>query len=257
MNKGMRFYFGYDIDKKERAKLIKEAGFDCVITSNDKKYQALNGTLKFQVKQIKKYGLSPSSLHMRYESEDLPDFWKEGKKGELLKKILIQDVKNAYKYGFSCVVVHLVGEYSEIGKTRLLKVLDICQKLNIPLAIENIGYKKLLIDVFDNISHPMLKACFDVGHQNFVDKDFDMTQFCDEKIIALHLHNNNGLQDQHSLAGNIDWEELGSKLKNHTDISLDFELKGGMPNLSPQEYLKKAKEIADILEKSILKKNIS
>jgi len=251
MHKGVRFFFGYNINKNLRAKLIKDAGFDSVITSNDKKYQSLNGSLRFQVNQFKKYGLRPSSLHMRYESEELPYFWKEGKMGDKLKKRLIQDVKNANKYGFTCVVVHLIGEYSMIGEKRLLEVLKVCQKFNIPLAIENIGEKKVFIDTLKNISHPMLKVCFDAGHQNFIDKDFDVIDYCDKKIIALHLHNNDGVTDQHSLVGNIDWVNLGKKLKNHKEISLDFELKGGLPNLSPQEYLAKAKEIADSLEKTI------
>lgn len=254
MNKGVRFYFGYDIDKRLRAKLIKEAGFDSVITSYDKKYQKVNGSLRFQAKEIKKYGLRPSSLHFRYETEDLPDFWEEGKKGEKAKKSLIQDVKNAKKYGFTCVVVHLAGTYSSIGEKRLLEVLEICQKINIPLAIENIGEAELFITVHEKISHPMLKVCFDVGHQNVFDKDFDVVDYCDEKIITLHLHNNDGTADQHSLVGNIDWEKLGEKLKNHKDISLDFELKGGLPHLSTEEYLKEVKKLADVLEHYIQNK---
>ena len=254
MNKGIRFYFGYNIDKKLRAKLISSAGFNNIITSDDKKYKKTNGSLKFQVKQAKKYGLSLSSLHMQYETNDLPNFWKEGKKGEKLKKILLKDVKNAKKYGFTCVVVHLVGEYSIFGEKRLLEVLDFCKKLNIPLAIENIGEKKLFIDVLNNISHPMLKVCFDVGHQNFIDKDFDIVKNYDDKIIALHIHNNNGVIDQHALTGTIDWKELGKKLSNHKNISLDFELKEPLPNHTPEEYLIKAKEIADTLEQYIQNK---
>lgn len=253
MHKGMRFYFGYKIDKKQRAKLIKDAGFDSVITSNDKKYQKLNGSLRFQVKQFKKHGLRPSSLHMRYETEDLPYFWLQGRKGEKLKKTLIQDVKHAKKFGFNCVVVHLIGSYSEVGKERLLKVLEICQKLNIPLAVENIGEKEIFNDVLKNISHPMLKICFDVGHQNFVDKNFDVVKNYDKSIIALHLHNNNGEKDQHTIYGTVDWASLGRKLKNHKDISLDFELNGGCPSLSAEEYLQKAKLIADVIEQNILK----
>lgn len=252
MEKGMRFYFGYNIKKNKRALLIKQAGFDRVITSNDKKYQKINGTLRFQVKQILKHGLKPSSLHMRYETEELPFFWQKGKKGAKLTKTLIKDVKNAKKYGFTCVVVHLAGEYSIIGENRFLKVLNVCQKLNIPLAIENIGEKNIFLDIHKNIQHPMLKVCFDSGHQNFIDKDYDIIQNFDDKIIALHLHNNDGNTDQHTLEGTINWQGLGKKLKNHKDISLDFELKGGLKQLSAEEYLKKAKEIADILENTIL-----
>ena len=33
MDKGISFYFGYDIPPEERIELIKKAGFNCVITS--------------------------------------------------------------------------------------------------------------------------------------------------------------------------------------------------------------------------------
>lgn len=87
MNKGICFYFGYlDCSVEERVKAIKDAGFDCVITNADKKLNYQNGTIKKQVKLFKKYGLELSSLHMRYNKEDLPNFWLNNKKGAWLEK---------------------------------------------------------------------------------------------------------------------------------------------------------------------------
>lgn len=48
MDKGISFYFGYDIPPEERIELIKKAGFNCVITSCDKKFDAENGSLSSQ-----------------------------------------------------------------------------------------------------------------------------------------------------------------------------------------------------------------
>ncbi len=115
MDKGISFYFGFKVDPEKRAELIKKAGFDCVTTSADKKFIKQNGKIRNQVKIFKKYGLKLSSLHMTYNSEDLHYFWENCKFGEKLKKNLIKDVKIAKKYGFKCVVVHLLGEYSSIG----------------------------------------------------------------------------------------------------------------------------------------------
>lgn len=39
MNKGISFYFGYYELPELRAKMIKEAGFDCIITSADNKFK--------------------------------------------------------------------------------------------------------------------------------------------------------------------------------------------------------------------------
>lgn len=252
MNKGIAFYFGYLIQPEERVKLIKDAGFDSVITTNDKRWEWQNGSLRQQIKLLKKYGLKWTSLHMGYIREELPAFWKEGKLGERLKKDLIKDVKLAKKYGFTCVVVHLVGEYSKLGESRLLEVLKFCEKLKVPLAIENLSQLDLFKAVFENIKHPMLKFCLDIGHNNAYTPDFDYFKDYDDKLITLHLHNNDGTGDQHTLYGNVDWEKLGKNLKNHKDISLDFELiPKNQPPLTAQEFLQKAKELADNLEKYI------
>ena len=99
MDKGISFYFGFQMDAELRAKKIKEAGFDCVITSADKKFDKQNGNISKQVKLFRKYGLKLSSLHMAYNSEDLHYFWEDCKQGDRLKKNLIKDVKIAKKYG--------------------------------------------------------------------------------------------------------------------------------------------------------------
>lgn len=249
MNKGISFYFGYDIKPKERVKLLKEAGFDSVITTDDKRWRFQNGSLRQQIKLLKQQGLKWTSLHMGYLKKELPALWQKGKLGEKLKKNLIKDVRKAKKYNFTCVVVHLAGEYSQVGENRLLEVLEVCEKLNIPLAIENLSNFALFKQVFENIKHPMLKFCLDIGHNNAYTPDVDFFKTYGDKLITLHLHNNDGSCDQHTLYGNVDWKKLGKNLKNHKEISLDFELipKNPLP-LTAEEFLKKAKDLADQLE---------
>ena len=123
MNKGISFYFGYDIEYKKRSRMIKDAGFDCVITSADKRFNESNGTIKQQVKIFNKVGLKVSSLHMRYNELELVNFFFNNKIGDKLEKTLINDLKLAKKYGFNCVVVHLEGEFNEVGKERIKRIL--------------------------------------------------------------------------------------------------------------------------------------
>lgn len=227
MDKGISFYFGFISNIRERARKIKEAGFDCVITNADKKYNYQNGSISKQVKAIKRAGLKLSSLHMRYTKAELPNFWKEGRKGEKLKRNLIKDVKIAHKYGFKCVVVHLVGEYSKVGKKRLLEVLNLCEKLNVPLAIENLGDNKIFVDTFKNINHKMLKFNWDVGHNNCYDREYDYIENYGDKLISLHLSDNNGERDEHTLtcfSGTINWDKKAKQLAEFKNISLDYEI---------------------------------
>ncbi len=255
MNKGISFYFGYNVEPFKRAQMIKQAGFDCVITSADEKFKKQNYSIKKQVAIFKKVGLKLSSLHMAYDTVNLHYFWENCKFGEKLKKMLIKDVKIAKKYGFSCVVVHLLGEYSKVGERRLKQVLDTCQKLNIELAIENIDCQKLFLDVFKNIKHKYMKFCYDSGHNSVFDPDFDYLNEFGDKLVALHLHDNNGKADEHTLSkisASVNWDKIASQLSKHTNISLDYELFGrGNNKFSAEEFLKEAKAQADALEQKI------
>lgn len=230
---GISFYFGYNLPPELRAKMIKESGFDTIITTADKRLNKQNGTIKEQIKLFKKYNLKPSSLHMTYDAKDLPYFWTRGIKGTIMTKRLKKDVKLAHKYGFNSVVVHLFGEYSKIGERRILNVLKLCEKLDIPLAIENINCQKLFYDVFENINHKYLKVCYDSGHNNIFDKDFDYLTKYGDKLVALHLHDNMGVNDDNTLNifGTINWDEIAKKLAKLPPINLDYELlmryKGG------------------------------
>ena len=259
MRKGISFYFGFDNNIEERVKMIKDAGFDSVMTNADKKFNHQNGTIKKQCKLFKKYGLKLSSLHFQYENKNLHYFWESGEFGEKLKKKLIKDIKIAKKYGFSCVVVHLKGEYSKIGEKRLNEVLEVCSKLNVMLAIENIDCQSVFLETFKNIKHDMLKFCYDSGHNNVFDKDFDYLELFKDKLITLHLHDNDGKIDQHTLNkfGSINWDDIAKKLakcNNVLDvISLDYEVlcKSG-ELIDCQECLLEIKKQADELEEKII-----
>ena len=225
--KGICSYFGYPLKIGEYQKLIKQCGFDCVITNADKKFDFQNGKIGKQIKFCKKYNLQLSSLHMAYHGNDLKKFWQDCAYGDMLEKKLIKDVKIAHRYGFNCVVVHLEGEKSQVGLDRLKRVLVVCKKYNIPLALENIGFYELLKYCFDNIQDDNLKLCFDIGHQNCFDIRHDILDEFGDKLIALHLHSNNGEYDEHTLNkyGNIDWQNFAKKLaKLNPNINLDYEI---------------------------------
>lgn len=284
MNKGICFHFGYVYDDiEEQVKAIKDAGFDCVMTNPDPAMNKENGTIKKQVKLFRKYGLKLSSLHSRYRRVELPHFFKDDKIGAKLEKNLIKDVKIAKKYGFTCVVVHVKGETSQIGLERLKRVLKLCEKLNIPLALENLSNNASCLEfMFKNINSDYLKFCWDVGHNNAFTPDIDFATIYKDKLITLHLHDNLGSKitdeelakmgykniykngesrkynpDMHTLNkyGNINWEEIAKKLSNvGNDLNLDYEvMMAYRKNETPKEVLNEVFSQACELEKLIEK----
>ena len=257
MNIGITFHFGFNgLTVKESIKSIKDAGFDCILTSADRSFKQNNGSIKSQIHYMKKYKLAPSSLHMRYKSSELPNFWLDNEIGTKLEKALIKDLKIAKKYGFSCVVVHLVGEYSQVGEDRLKRVLGYSRKLNVPLAIENINQQKIFLETMEHFKdEEYMKMCYDSGHNHTFDPDYDFFEKFSDKIIALHLHDNDGTADQHTLNkfGTTDWKWLAKKLA-HTGIeNLDYELLlYKKPDMEKDEVLnecyKQGLELAKMIE---------
>jgi len=275
MNKGICFHFGYVYEHiEQQVRDIQNAGFDCVMTCADKNFNKENGTIKKQVKLFKKYKLKLSSLHMRYKRQELPEFWKNSKVGKKIEKDLINDVKIAAKYGFTCVVVHLYGEPNEVGINRLNRVLKVCEKKNVPLALENLNKNfNLLKFCFNNIKSNYLKVCFDSGHQNCFEPEIDHLTIFKDRIIALHLHDNLGenrnddqvkgfkikkeTTDMHTLNkyGNINWNKIAEKLsKVNNEINIDYEvMMVYRKNETSKEVLfevnKQADELIDMIEK--------
>ena len=226
MNKGISFYWGYEISHEERAKILNTIGFDCVITNADSKFNKQNGKISKQIKLFKQYNLNLSSLHMRYNAQDLPYFWTKSRKGNWMERRLIKDVKIASKYGFPYVVVHIKGIPAPIGLKRIERILKICDKYNIDLAIENTENLACFNYVFDNIKHKHLKFCYDSGHANCFHPEIDFFKLLGDKLVCLHLHDNMGVNDDHTLNkyGTIDWDNLAKQLAQiNFNGNLDYE----------------------------------
>lgn len=257
MDKGISFYFGYNIPPEERIKMIKDAGFNCVMTSCDKKYNFENGALRSQIKLFNKYAIKLTSLHLSYNTLNLHYFWEVGSRGERIAKKTIREIKLAHKYNIKNVVIHFAGMYSSIGERRLYRILNFCDKLDVNLAVENINYPHLFADIFDNIHHEKLKFCYDSGHNNVFDKSTDYLLKYGDKLVALHLHDNNGREDEHTitqLSGTLDWGKIASRLSELNDISLDYETINRVmkhKDIPAKIFLKYVKKHADELENKI------
>lgn len=241
MDKGISFYWGFDTNLNERAKLLNSIGFNCVITNTDLKFKKQNGTIRQQMKLFNQYNLKLSTLHMRYNAQDLPYFWTRSRKGNWMERRLIKDVKTASKYGCKYVVTHLKGIPSKVGLDRLNRVLKVCEKYNTSLAIENTENIACFMHTFDNIKHKHLKFCYDSGHAHCFNPDIDFLTLFADKLVCLHLHDNMGKNDDHTLNkyGTINWDKIAQKLAQiNFDGSLDYE------TLMLAEHNETAKEVA-------------
>lgn len=256
MIKGICEYFGVKAPMKERLNKIKEYGFDAIITSADKKFDKTNGPLKKRVNYAKKIGLQLSSLHSSYNEQSF-NFFLDNKIGNKVEKQLIKEVKKCCKYGFLCLVVHLYSNPSEIGLIRINRVLKVCEKYNVDLAVENIICPEVFNYVFENIQHKHLKMCYDSGHNNVFEKGREFFPEFNEKLVCLHLHDNFGEKDDHmpfNCGGQIDINKVANDLAKTKIENLDFEVLCHNKTLTTiDEILSKTIENAKYIENLIEK----
>ena len=100
------------------------------------------------------------------------------------------------------------------------------RKLDVPVANENINRPELFVKVMDTINDEYLKFCYDAGHNNVFDPEYDYLSKYGKRLIALHLHDNDGKTDQHTLNkyGTIDWDRIALLLSRCPNVNLDYEL---------------------------------
>lgn len=127
----------------------------------------------------------------------------------------------------------------ECIKRSLDELLPLAEKLGIVICIENIWHQlntpARLLAVKAEFPTDALGFCYDAGHANLMDKGRndpesnpykvwgDVPPAFDDQILEkilphvvnCHLHDNNGVSDQHRNIGhgNIDWDHISSLLK--------------------------------------------
>lgn len=146
--------------------------------------------------------------------------WEDDLTGHEYTERLITCIEDCVTYEIPTFVVHPTNgktplPVSNIGIERLKRIIDRAENLNINIALENMESPQYLEYVFSRIQSNRLGFCFDSGHHNLYSSDLDLLSLYGDKLMALHLHDNNGKDDMHALPflGNIDWDKLSEKLK--------------------------------------------
>lgn len=229
MNKSINLYINYNIDAKNKIDCIKETGYEEFYTGCYDVKETLN--MEEQLKYAQSIGLKCTMIHCSYVERELNDFWLDNEVGEKVLNNYLSQIERC-KGLTKNFVVHLNGSkesiVSEIGLKRINKMLQLCEKYNINLCIENLFSAEEIPFIFKNIKHKNLKICFDIGHKNFLTPEFDLLNDYAKYVTVLHLHDNDGKNDLHQICGTgtIDWEHFAKQAnKLNKDVVLSAEIK--------------------------------
>ncbi|MFQ6056149.1 MAG: sugar phosphate isomerase/epimerase family protein [Methanosarcinales archaeon] len=174
-------------------------------------------------KILNKYKISIASLHYPFRGENilLSHYYKSNRRKaiESIKKYLglCESIKT------KVMVIHdevpLGGV--ELYEKSLREISEIAREKNIKIALENARTNPYflleLLEYTGNLDN--IGIAYDLGHANIQFGNKEVIPFIErakEKIFHLHLHDNNGVYDEHKIPGQgiIDYPKVIEKLNS-------------------------------------------
>ncbi|MDD4495679.1 MAG: sugar phosphate isomerase/epimerase [Eubacteriales bacterium] len=255
MNLSIVDWFGYNLSPQHRMRVIKEAGFTGVMLLwadyFDKDY-------KLFPEYARNAGLTIDNAHAPYLNAN--HLWEDTIDGQEAYQEIVTCLEDCAAYNIPTLVMHpenkkgtetvsLPYDFS-VGIERIKRIIETAERLNVNVAMENMSHPEYLEHIFKNVQSKKLGFCFDSGHCNVFTPGVDFLSLYGDKLMALHLHDNNGADDWHALpfTGNVIWSDIGRKLK---ELSYDGSIALEVGNTKfehikkPEEFLKHAIESAE------------
>lgn len=250
-------WFGFPIPMEERFKLIKAAGFNGVLLWWSDEYAEVDGDKTLHPELARQKGLFIENMHTPIIRNNC--LWESGIDGDVLEKRLLGCIDDCKRFEIPTAVVHITHgnnppPYKQIGLDRIKRLVEAAERSNVNIALENLRRPDYLDFVFEHIHSQRLGFCYDSGHENCYTKGTDLLTKYGSKLLALHLHDNDGTGDQHQIPGEglIDWDTIKKKLfeadySGAIALEVTNEFSHNVENRYPEIFLKRAYEAAQRL----------
>lgn len=169
---------------------------------------------------LEEYGLQLNDLHA---SDGIEKSWISALEYERLAGVeLIKNrIRMAARLASDVIILHLQPEPEEardraVFWSQALKSLDALEPYagyhGVRIALENLPTDNYLSieKVLTKYSRDYIGICYDSGHGNCCGDGLQFLERFKERLIALHLHDNDGDSDQHNLpfSGTVNWPRL-------------------------------------------------
>ncbi len=201
---------------------IAEAGFSHVHWVHHWKGDFLYS--KSEIDQIgrwlKEYGLKLNDLHA---TEGREKFWLST--DEYAQLAGVELVKNRLdmtaQLGGDAIVMHIQPywlddnprpQFWDVFQRSMDAVLPYARERGVKIAFENLYpiNHETLKQVLARYSPDDVGICYDPGHGNIVGSGLDFLEVVKERLLVLHLNDNDGSGDQHKLmfSATVDWARM-------------------------------------------------
>lgn len=216
-----------------------------------------------QKELIHKHGLSVSQAHApwRWPKDNDPE--------ECIRWLAAMKKAISGAHTLECprFVVHPLMPYMDTAEGKdevwamnevfIAELADYASRYGITVCVENLPFPlyplttvEQVCELVDKLNRENLKVCLDTGHAAiFFGKNVgDAVRYIENRLEAIHVHDNMGKEDEHLIPGDgiIDWDGFCAALKE-----MGF---GGVISLETSaKHAKHPKEEWDIREKNLLK----
>jgi len=278
------YYYDPDglLTPAERYRLFGEAGFSCIdfntapvsvplYTEPEAEMERLIAGMR---REIEDAGLSVHQVHGPWTWPPTKDQFPElrPQRAEEMKR----SMRMAKHLGCRNWVVHPIMPFGvkdipegnaeatwELNTEFMGWLLDYAKQIDVTICLENMPHRNFsmakpekVLEFARLMDDPHFAVCLDFGHVATQEglQVADQIRLLGDKLQAVHIHDNNGLKDQHAWPGQgvVDWEEAAKALKeiNYQGVfSLETapfrDPEGDQVEAIPaKEFLEKAKKLA-------------
>ncbi len=200
------------------------------------------------------FGLELLDLHASHGDEK---GWCSAREYERLSglELVRNRMEMAAGLGSDVVILHLPGAPTGDGerealRTRVRRSLDALRPFalerGVRIAFENLIEDNFgrLRDLFAEYEPEYIGLCYDSGHGNLTGNGLDEMERVRDRLLSVHLHDNDGSGDQHLLlfSGSVDWERLAGILAASAyEKCVSMEVaRRGHPDLDEEPFLRRA-----------------
>lgn len=145
---------------------------------------------------------------------------------------IMRAARGCVDLGAGVIVVHCGDKVSEQDRPAreealarsvesLKRVVDRCGALGVRVALENLHTDHLtstaqeLLGVVRQLPREHVGVCLDTGHAHIRGNAPEVVRAVADRIITVHIHDNDGSADQHRVpgSGTIDWQAVAAELR--------------------------------------------
>ncbi len=246
-------YYGYNLSPSERMRTIKAAGFDGVVLLWADYFDADFADFP---RYAEATGLFVENAHAPYRGANA--LWFDTLSGVAYADEIVSCIESAADFGISTIVMHPTSKKKldiptdGIGLDRMKRIAETAVKFGVNVALENMGSPEFIGFILDNVDCERLGFCYDSGHHRCFSPDDDLLSQYGKRLMALHLHDNDGISDLHALpfSGVCDWSGIARRLVDvgyDGAIALEVQNCGFEDIADPVEFLKIALERAKMI----------